>query len=116
MPPPDTGLPKAFWDPMCWIASILPPRVPALEMLIEEIKINSQSALAGTTVGGSRIHHQFGIMILAIRRSDGDTRFNPTAVDPIQAGDFLIVMGEPAHLGKLEALAAQTAPVHSLRS
>ena len=88
-------------------------RSGALEMLIEEIKINSQSALAGTTVGGSRIHHQFGIMILAIRRSDGDTRFNPTAVDPIQAGDFLIVMGEPAQLGKLEALAAQTAPVHS---
>jgi K+/H+ antiporter YhaU regulatory subunit KhtT len=52
-------------------------------------------------------------MVLAVRRSDGETRFNPTAGDPIQSGDFLIVMGEPAQLGKLEALAAQTAPVHS---
>ncbi len=88
-------------------------RSGTLEMLIEEIKINGQSPLAGTTVGSSGIHHQFGIMVLAVRRSDGEIRFNPTAVDPIQAGDFLIVMGEPAQLGKLEALAAQTAPVHS---
>ena len=88
-------------------------RSGTLEMLIEEIKINGHSPLAGATVGSSGIHHQFGIMILAIRRSDGETRFNPTAGDPIHSGDFLIVMGEPAQLGKLEALAAQTASVHS---
>jgi len=80
----------------------------ALEMLIEEIRVNAQSPLAGATVGSSGIHHQFGIMVLAIRRAGGETRFNPRADDAIHAGDFLIVMGEPAQLGKLEALAAQT--------
>src|SRR5207244_6527572 len=43
-----------------------------LEMVIEEIRIGPHSPLAQTTVGGSRIHHQFGIMILAIRRNDGE--------------------------------------------
>src|SRR5579863_5477067 len=36
-----------------------------LEMVIEEIKVSPQSSLAATTVGNSRIHHEFGIMILA---------------------------------------------------
>jgi voltage-gated potassium channel len=87
-------------------------RFEAVEMLIEEIKIGQQSPLAEATVGSSGIHREFGIMILAIRHADGQTRFNPHAQDSIGAGDYLIVMGEPAQLGKLEALAVQTAPPH----
>jgi voltage-gated potassium channel len=78
-----------------------------LEMIIEEIRVGEGSSLAQTTVGGSGIHHQLGIMILAIRRAGGETRFNPTAQEPIHAGDFLIAMGEPAQLAQLEALATQ---------
>ncbi len=88
-------------------------RYQAVEMLIEEIKIGRQSPLAEATVGTSGIHRDFGVMILAIRRSDGQTRFNPLAQDSIGAGDYLIVMGEPAQLGKLEALAGQIAPSRS---
>ena len=84
-------------------------RSGTLEMVIEEIRIAERSSLAGLTVGTSGIHHQFGIMILAIRHSDGATRFNPTAQDPIHAGDFLIAMGEPAQLAQLETLARQPA-------
>ncbi len=80
-----------------------------LEMIIEEIRVGEGSALSQTTVGGSGVHHQLGIMILAIRRAGGETRFNPAAQDPIGAGDYLIAMGEPAQLAKLENLAAQAA-------
>jgi len=76
------------------------------QMLIEEIRISPQSPLAGTTVGSSGIHHKFGIMILAIRHADGDTRFNPEAPEPIQGDDHLIAMGETPQLAKLETLAA----------
>jgi voltage-gated potassium channel len=84
-------------------------RSGTLEMIIEEIRVASGSRLSHATVGSSGIHHQFGIMILAIRRADGETRFNPTAQDAIGAGDYLIAMGEPSQLAKLEALAAQSA-------
>ena len=84
-------------------------RSGTLEMVIEEIPIAERSSLAGLTVGTSGIHHQFGIIILAIRHNDGATRFNPTAKDPIHAGDFLIAMGEPAQLAQLETLARQPA-------
>jgi voltage-gated potassium channel len=83
-------------------------RSGTLEMVIEEIRIGESSPLAGSTVGESGIHHQFGIMILAIR-TGGQTRFNPRAQDTIRAGDFLIAMGEPAQLVQLEALAARAA-------
>lgn len=84
-------------------------RSGTLEMIIEEIQVSEGSSLSQTTVGASGIHHQFGIMILAIRRKDGGTRFNPTAQEPIRAGDYLIAMGEPAQLATLENLAAQAA-------
>jgi voltage-gated potassium channel len=82
-----------------------------LEMIIEEILVSEGSSLAQTTVGGSGIHHQFGIMILAIRRKDGETRFNPTAQEPIHAGDYLIAMGEPSQLATLESLAGRAAAI-----
>lgn len=84
-------------------------RSGTFEMIIEEIPVAAASPLAHATVGSSGIHHQFGIMILAIRRADGETRFNPIAQDTIRAGDYLIAMGEPSQLAKLEALAAQPA-------
>ena len=78
-----------------------------LQMVIEEVRIAAESVLAGATVGSSGIHHKFGIMILAIRRATGETRFNPEAPESIHSGDTLIAMGEPAQLAKLETLAAQ---------
>ncbi len=88
-------------------------RSGTFQMLIEEIRIAPQSLLAGSTVGNSGIHHKFGIMILAIRRADGSTRFNPEAHEPIQEGDCLIAMGEHVQLAKLETLATPAAPLRS---
>lgn len=84
-------------------------RSGSLQMVIEEIRIAPQSLLVDATVGSSGIHHKFGIMILAIRRASGETRFNPEAPEPIHSGDTLIAMGEPAQLTKLETLAAAVA-------
>jgi voltage-gated potassium channel len=79
------------------------------EFVIEEVEVGGQSRLAGKTIGASAIHRDLGIMILAIRRSDGQPRFNPTANEPIMAGDHLIVMGEAAKLSQLEAVASARA-------
>lgn len=82
-------------------------RSGTFEMLIEEIHVGERSPLAETTVGDSGIHHQFGIMVLALRDAGGGTRFNPRAHEVIHAGDYLIAMGEPAQLARLEAMALQ---------
>lgn len=88
-------------------------RTGAFQMLIEEIRISRQSPLVETTVGSSGIHHKFGIMILAIRRVSGETRFNPEAHEAIHADDCLIAMGEISQLTKLESLAASAASMSS---
>lgn len=80
------------------------------EMVIEEILVDGKSRLAGTTVGSSYIHRDMGIMILAIKRADGRPCFNPTASEPIQAGDNLIVMGEAAKMPGLETVASGKHP------
>jgi len=88
-------------------------RSGTFQMLIEEIRIAPQSSLAGTTVGNSGIHHKLGIMVLAIRRADGSTRFNPQAHEIIGAEDCLIAMGETAQLARLESLAASASATRS---
>lgn len=82
-----------------------------LEMIIEEIQVGPQSMLTAKTVGTSGVHRELGIMILAIRRPDGEILFNPRAGDAIRAGDYLIAMGEPGQLAKLEAMAQSGASV-----
>ena len=79
------------------------------ELVIEEVRVSENSRLAGKTIGTSYIHRDMGIMILAIRRSDGQPRFNPTANEPIMPGDNLIVMGEAAKMSQLEMVAAARA-------
>jgi voltage-gated potassium channel len=79
------------------------------EMVIEEILIDKRSRLAGATVGSSGIHRDLGIMILAIKRADGQPGFNPTANQEIKAGDYLIVMGEADKMPKLEEIAVGAA-------
>ncbi|MGZ4896920.1 MAG: potassium channel family protein, partial [Candidatus Angelobacter sp.] len=88
-------------------------RSGTFQMLIEEIRIAPKSPLVGATVGSSGIHHNFGIMILAIRHADGSTRFNPEAQEIIGAEDCLIAMGETAQLARLETLAASASALRS---
>jgi len=86
-------------------------REGTLQMVIEEIRVTPQSSLAESSVGSSRIHHHYGIIILAIRGANGEIRFNPHAEEPIHAGDFLIAMGEPSQMSKLEDLAVARAAI-----
>jgi len=76
------------------------------DMIIEEIAVPATSPFAGMTIGNSGIHRNYGVIVLAIKHLDGNTRFNPAAGDDIRAGDFLIAMGEPASMSNLELAAA----------
>lgn len=88
-------------------------RSGTFQMLIEEVRIAPKSSLVGATVGSSGIHHNFGIMILAIRHADGSARFNPEANEVIGAEDCLIAMGETVQLARLETLAASPSALRS---
>jgi voltage-gated potassium channel len=76
-----------------------------MDLEIGEISVATQSAFAGKTIETSRIRQDRGVIVLAIKRGQG-MRFNPAPDDRIEAGDFLIAMGEPAQLRQVEQMAA----------
>ena len=75
-----------------------------IDLEIDEVPIGKGSPFAGATIESSRIRQERGVIILAIKRPAG-MHFNPSPEDRIQAGDFLIAMGEPHQLRQLEQMA-----------
>ena len=65
---------------------------------IEEVRVGEGSAFAGKTIRTSKLRQDFGIIVLAIKREGQKMQFNPKSTDPILAGDYLVVMGDPAKL------------------
>ncbi len=76
-----------------------------MDLEIAEIEIDAQSRFVGQSLAQSHIRAQLGVIVLAIKRGK-EMKVNPSRDDLIEAGDYLIAMGEPASLRKLEAAAA----------
>lgn len=76
-----------------------------IDLEIGEISVGTHSSFAGKTIETSRLRQERGVIVLAIKREQG-MRFNPAPDDRIEAGDFLIAMGEPAQLRQVEQMAA----------
>jgi voltage-gated potassium channel len=75
-----------------------------LKVVIEQVRVSGQSGLVSKSIRELQIGRQFGVIVLAIRKGDGEMVFNPPADTPISAGDYLIVMGQPDKLRTLESL------------
>jgi voltage-gated potassium channel len=78
-----------------------------LDVGIEQFSVSATSEFASKSLAESKIRSDLGVIVLAIRKSDGQMQFNPPAEAEIQAGDFLIVMGEAANLRRLELVLAE---------
>jgi len=76
-----------------------------LDLEIEEVHVENGSSFAGKTIEGSRIRQEMGVIVLAIKREGAGMQFNPAPEDRIEAGDYLIAMGEPKSLRRLEGTA-----------
>ncbi|MDE3135408.1 MAG: TrkA C-terminal domain-containing protein, partial [Acidobacteriota bacterium] len=75
-----------------------------LDLQIEEVAVTEHSRLAGLRLRDADLRKRLGVLVLAVRRKTGKIEFNPSADDVIQAGDFLIAMGESQPLKELETL------------
>lgn len=72
-----------------------------LNVGIEQVRVPASSELASKTLQQMQIRRELGVIVLAIRKSDGRMLFNPPAEAQIEGGDHLIAMGETANLNKL---------------
>jgi voltage-gated potassium channel len=72
------------------------------KVTMEQVCVSPKSGFTGKTLGQLLELRKSGVIVLAIRKSRGETIFNPPADFEISAGDFLIVMGERPILLELE--------------
>jgi voltage-gated potassium channel len=79
-----------------------------LDVAIEQVKVAPRTVFVSKTLREMQIRRELGVIVLAIRTSDGKMVFNPPAETEIRAGDFLIVMGEPVYLRKLGELLTES--------
>jgi voltage-gated potassium channel len=78
-----------------------------LSLSFEQVQIEEGSALVGQVLRETPIRAELDIVIIGIRRSDGEMVFNPAADTIIQSGDMLIAIGQIEALTRLNELAGK---------
>ena len=76
-----------------------------IDLQMEEIYVREGAGISGTTLDHCGIGRELGIIIVAIKRTDGEMKFNPTFRTVIKPGDVLIALGEKDKLRILEEMA-----------
>lgn len=75
-----------------------------LDAGIEQVRVSDGCAFVDQSLAEMHVRRELGVIVLAIRKADGEMQFNPPAEAKISGGDHLIVMGRPDGLRKLEQL------------
>ena len=78
-----------------------------LDLDFEEVEVAPDSAYAGRKLRFTNIRAELDVVIVAVRRRNGEMLFNPTGDAHIQAGDLLIAIGRPDSLARLKEQAGR---------
>jgi len=76
-----------------------------LELGFEQLEVDSVSRLVGRKLSETIIRSELNIVVVSIRRSNGEIIFNPSGETKIESGDMLIAIGNAESLARLNALA-----------
>jgi len=76
------------------------------DIAIEQVRVSASSEMVSKTIKEMQLGKEVGVIVMAIRKENGEMVFNPPADTAVQGGDYLIVMGRPANLRALETLLA----------
>ncbi len=76
-----------------------------LELAMEQIGIADTSPLVDRSIVDASLRQRYGVVVVGIRRREGNMEFNPPPTAVMRAGDQLIVLGRPEELKGLEAAA-----------
>src|SRR5262249_54412253 len=85
----------------------LATRTEYLDLQIEETEIGPRSRLAGKSLQDCKVRQELGVIIVAIKKSQGHMVFNPPGDGMMEPGDLLITLGNRQQLDQLEMLASE---------
>lgn len=72
-----------------------------LGLKLEEVIDRPISPLMGKTIVDSRLRQNFGVIIVAIKKIDGEMHFNPGADAVLGAGEVVVVIGKQHDLKEM---------------
>ncbi len=72
-----------------------------LDVVLEEIQVSPTNLLVNKSLGDLHLRRDMGVIVLAIRRSDGRMIFNPAADERLAGSDCLVAMGRPQDMQRL---------------
>lgn len=72
-----------------------------LGLMMEEAQVQPESDLVGKNLIESRLRKDFGVIIVAIKKSSGNMVFNPMPKEVLDAGDVLVVLGKRDDLKRM---------------
>jgi voltage-gated potassium channel len=78
------------------------------DISIEQVKVSGGSVMVSKSIRDMQIGRDVGVIVMAIRRPNGQMLFNPPADTTVNGGDHLIVMGRLENLRALENLLAES--------
>ncbi len=72
-----------------------------LDLMFEELKISSSSGMDGVAIKDSDIRRSYDVIIIAIKKTDGQMVFNPGPDVLLETADVLITMGDKSQIKRL---------------
>jgi len=87
-----------------------------IELKMEELQVKNESGLAGVNLVESGIRQDLNIIVIAIRKGDGEMTFNPSSLTKIEVGDTLIALGHKDDLMALKRLLSEPGDQREKRS
>ena len=80
-----------------------------MDLNLEQVHVVDRSPLVGLSLLDAGLRQKYGVVVVGIRRKDGQMDFNPAPEASMRAGDDLVVLGRADSLRELEAAADPTA-------
>jgi voltage-gated potassium channel len=75
-----------------------------LDVGIEQVRVGDKSEYISKSLRQMALRQEIGVIVLAIKKSNGEMIFNPDAEAELSGGDYLIAMGGAKQLQALEDL------------
>jgi voltage-gated potassium channel len=100
-----TWMAQAMTSPLVTDFIKMATGVNPLHYYMEEVRVGAGSTLAGQTLRDSPIRRDHGVIVLAIRGTDGKLVTNPRPDLSLSENDVLVVLGEELQIRGLKELA-----------